>query len=439
MTTSPESFTLKVADGDPEPELARRGVPARPTPGAAPPPIREPLAVRRLLIETARAGADVLTAPTARTGRRALVKLGEARRAGEWTAAAVTLAREAAAMAAEQAEEDATRLAGEGPDIRGTVARIAGLLVPLEGRDAPDLAPDEATALGEHRAQAGILADAGVDLLRVDGMGTLREAHAAALAVAELGLEVWAGVSLATGGSRLLSGEPLEAWLEAILPLNPAALLVRAERAGDVDVALGRIRAATDAWLGADLPAGIDEETVAASVERWLEAGATIVGCGDDSTPARIAACRAAVDRWVERHAGEAKRVSDAWSAWLGEGARRASGGRAVAILEPGVGGPPAEALAGGNSPAWLVVPPGEIVRLPPGQFALCVVGGAQLTQAEVTRLAETLAPGGWLLVAGAAAAAMRRLAEEGRLEQLQPVEVALDPPVEGWLGRRRR
>ena len=121
------------------------------------------------------AGADVLRTNTFQLNRRIYRDVfrdeahmrhigapGLERRAGDLTRRAVELAR--------AARDDAGR-----PD-----AAIAGVLSPLEHCFRPDLAPDAETARPEHAELAGIMADAGVDLLLLESMNVLTEARAAA-------------------------------------------------------------------------------------------------------------------------------------------------------------------------------------------------------------------------------------------------------------------
>lgn len=243
---------LLVLDGDPRPELARRGIVLRPGQGALPLPIREPGAVRRMLADVALSGADVVSAMTADLHHRALSRIGASRRIREWLEEAVDLARDAASKA-----EDADRAGTPA----GRRVRVAGLVGPLEGRAGPGAAPDVDVAGPEHHAHASLLADAGVDLIRIEAIDTIVESEAATLAARDTGLEVWTGIALDQTGVKLPSGESLATWLAAVVPLEPAALLLSATTWAAIEAALaaaadglrllglaGRIR------LGAALP-----------------------------------------------------------------------------------------------------------------------------------------------------------------------------------------
>jgi S-methylmethionine-dependent homocysteine/selenocysteine methylase len=262
-------------DGGIEIELERRGVPLRPHPGAAPLPVREPAAVRRVHLDAAIAGAAVVTASTGGLHRRALSRLGDSRRAREWSQAAIALARDAAVEAT-----DRNCTGGLGRDGRQRPVRVAGLVLPLEGRALAGGSIDPAAA-SEHRANAAILAEGGVAIARIEGMGTVNEAEAAARAAAEEGLECWNGVvlaatGLASGGPRLLSGEPLEAWVSAVLPHRPAALLLSGATMADVRDAVRWCAEHVDIPVGADLAPDAEADSAsrtAADVTPGQEAG----------------------------------------------------------------------------------------------------------------------------------------------------------------------
>ncbi|MBA3779822.1 MAG: homocysteine S-methyltransferase family protein, partial [Chloroflexi bacterium] len=205
------------------PVLFRSALPLRS--GSAPAHVEDTGAVRGRLRELAVAGAGIICSPSDLTYRRALSRIGQARRQREWTMAAVAVARGAAEEA-----EDADR-------VSMTPVRVAGVLAPLEDAADPAAAPDPGTCLREHREHAGLLAEAGVDMLIVTGMGTVREARAATAAATESGLPIWTSTRLADGAT-LVSGESLEAWREAVEVAAPHGRLVEVGQAADVPAAL---------------------------------------------------------------------------------------------------------------------------------------------------------------------------------------------------------
>ena len=454
----PDMDDFLVVDGGIEAELQRRGVALRPHPGAAPLPVREPEAVRQLHLDVALAGANVVTAATGALHRRALARTGDARRAREWAHAALGLARDAAAEATDRGLGGGTDLRGERRPIR-----VAALAAPLEGRGWAGADVDGTTAAQEHRAHASTLAEGGAEIIRIQGMGTVRECEAATRAAAEEGLEAWSGVAVTTDGLHLLSGEPIEAWLEAVAPLRPAALTVEGPHLGAVRAAVGAVIDAAIEWpgdaggragprIGAILPARDRERPAEGlaerlAVARLLRIGATLVGPGDDGSPDRIAAIRSAGERRMSAVRASREAEGAAWQAWLEDGAGRASTGRALWLAT----GPPRMRLPAHL--AWDVATPGDLARLPPGGYALVVA-----LAADPALLPGLLDRGGWLLVTAdeQQAAALRR---DDRLEWLAPTGAPPTgaaptgampgglpgerpgwPPgrLPGWIGRRR-
>ncbi len=263
-------------------------------------------------------------------------------------------------------------------------------------------------------------------------------------------------------GLHLLSGEPIEAWLEAVAPLRPAALTVEGPHLAAVRAGVGAVIDAAIEWpgdaggragprIGAILPArdrgrptgGWSEQL---AVARLLRAGATLVGPGQDGSPDRVAAIRSAVDRHTSRIRAAREAEDVAWQVWLDDGAGRAATGRALWL---------ATDLPRLRLPAhlaWDIATPGDLARLPAAGYALVVA-----LAADPARLPGLLDRGGWLLVTAdeRQAATLRR---DERLEWLAPTGAAParampgglpgdqpggqggGPPggLSGWIGRRR-
>ncbi|MBU1707927.1 homocysteine S-methyltransferase family protein [bacterium] len=170
--------------------------------------INTPDLTRQIHSEYVLAGAEVLTANSFRTSRYTLAKTNMEYQAEALTYRAVQLAREAAASAP-----------------RSQKIRIAGSIAPLEDCYRPDLVPSDDVLRREHLAQAGLLADAGVDLLLVETQNNIREARIAAEAALAQRIPVW--VSLCPkDGQTLLSGESLREAIRTIAQLKPEAILV---------------------------------------------------------------------------------------------------------------------------------------------------------------------------------------------------------------------
>jgi len=420
---------LLVLDGDIRPELSRRGVILRPTSAAFPLPVREPAAVRAVCRDVALAGADVVSAMTGDLQRRALARMGAARRSAEWIREAIDLARESADQAMQAAAG-----AGDRPPRR---IRVAGAMGPLEG-SRPDLAPDAATAAAEHREHAGQLADAGVEILRIEGVPTIAESETATRAAVQSGLETWSGVALDPTGRTLASGEPLDAWRDAVAPLGAAALLLSAPTAAALEAAVSLLAAPEPGRksvpIGAEAGIAGDDgssgtEPVEALARRLLGTGASLLSPGPDGSPARVAALRRVVDGATTDAMARARRGAEDVEAWVQRAADRAGAGRGLWVGRV----PPGVAL-----PArfrWDVVPPTELERIPPGRCGLVVSRGAgTLDRPGLRAVVDALEPGGWTLLEqdGVESA---DLAADPRLEAIEPVRAAAGG---GWMARRR-
>lgn len=269
------SAATLLLDGATGTELERRGVGTALPLWSARALLEAPGVVEEIHRDYVAAGAEALTANTFRTHRRSLARGGLGARSAELTRIAVELARRAAIGAG------------------GRRVWVLGSTAPLEDCYRPDLVPGDASLASEHGEHARALAAAGVDAILVETMNTVREAAAATRAALATGLPVL--VSFACDGeARLLSGEPLAAALDAVLPLEPRALLVNCLPPRAVPPCLpvlaGRgLPCGAYANLGApDSSSGFKRsddctpEELAAHAARWLAAGARIVGgcCG---------------------------------------------------------------------------------------------------------------------------------------------------------------
>jgi S-methylmethionine-dependent homocysteine/selenocysteine methylase len=190
-----EDRDVVLLDGATGTELQRRGF-ATPLPlWTADAAVRGPDLLRRVHLEYLQAGADIVTANTFRTAPYTLRAAGREADAAAWTRRSVELAREACAVAG-----------------RGLVA---GSMAPLEDCYRPDRVPAAEVLQREHAAHAHNLAAAGVDLILVETMNTLREARAAAATALRTGLPVLVSLVLHPDHGELLSGEDLDAaWAE---------------------------------------------------------------------------------------------------------------------------------------------------------------------------------------------------------------------------------
>ena len=275
-------------DGATGSELQRRGVDTRLPLWSAAALWTAPQTVAALHREYVAAGAEVVTANTFRTRARTFAQAGRTDHARDWTIRAVDLARESRAPF------------------------VAGSLAPLEDCYSPALVPDDAACAEEHAAFAADLAAAGVDLVLVETMNTVREAVAATRAAVATGLPVITSFVCDTDG-RLLSGESVRDAATALLPLPVAGLGINCTPTASLarplqellDAVAGRLRVAaygnvgkTDAIQGFRCTDDFDSDAYAQVALRWVEQGAWFVGGCCGTRPEHIAAMRRRLEGW---------------------------------------------------------------------------------------------------------------------------------------------
>lgn len=231
----------------------------------------------------ARAGAEVITANTFRTHQRSLAKGGLGERAAELTRTAVAIARRAA-----------------------PAAFIAGSLAPLEDCYSPELVPTQAECEREHALMAAHLAGAGVDLILIETMNTLREAEAAARAALATGLPTLASFVCRSDG-RLFSGERVTDAARALAALGVHGLLINCTPVAAIRQPFEELQAAagslptglyanighTDDIKGWTNTLDVSPQEYARLAAEWLASGARLVGGCCGTTPEHIAAVKA--------------------------------------------------------------------------------------------------------------------------------------------------
>jgi hypothetical protein len=339
-----------------------------------PPHAREPEAVRGRHAAQVAAGADVILAQTYLTHRRALARVGEARRARELTTAAVAVARSAVDEGLERrrAEE---RTLPERVLIAGVIPPLADVAETATGR----LLPSAASIEQDLETQAGILAESGVDLILVEPGASPTDAAGAA-AVRSVGLPAWVVVSAQASWIR-----------DEVLNLDPAALLLSGEPT-DAEVAAltgtgGRGSDAGETPVGIWLIRPPPAPTLGDMARGWLSAGASMFALADEATPERIGVVASAIDEAVEAERVSREEATGAWRAWVRAGSEMAPGGRAAWI-----GGPAQEAPPDGW--AWDVVAAEETPRLPASRYRLAVTAGPE-TAVAIDSMGHILEPGG--------------------------------------------
>ena len=267
--------------------------------------------------ENAQGGADVLTIASFRLhgrnvresscslSQRELIEraVNAARRATSESPSKVNMEEAAAPPASPQQGRRAGRPTGGATRSSGKIpgsVSIAGSLAPQEDCYRPDRVPkQEDILLSEHSEMAAALAAAGVDLVLVETMNTVREAVAAARAAAATGLPTV--VSCVTDGAgRLLSGERVEDFARALLalPSPPSALGINCVAARALGADLARLAAAAPgvplAAYGNAFGDRVPPEEYAALALGWIRDGAGLAGgcCGTTAAHTRAVAGR---------------------------------------------------------------------------------------------------------------------------------------------------
>ncbi|RIK41337.1 MAG: homocysteine S-methyltransferase family protein [Chloroflexi bacterium] len=273
-----------ILDGAVGTELQRRGIQTTMPLWSAHGLLEAPELVQAIHEEYIRAGAEIITTNTFRTGIRTMTAGGIGDRARELTHLAVRLAQAARANAATRP------------------VWIAGSIAPVEDCYSPELVPDEATCRAEHGLLATWLAEAGCDLLLVETMNTVREARAALEAANATGLPSMC--SFVTGhDGNLLSGETLEEAVAALAPLGPIAFLINCvppeyierpfrelARVSPVPVGLYSHLGEPGAILGWEFHGEISPQHYGQHGHNWRAWGAKIIGGCCGTTPEHVAA-----------------------------------------------------------------------------------------------------------------------------------------------------
>lgn len=286
-------------DGATGTELSRRAVDVGLPLWSANALLTAPHVLSQVHADYLRAGAEVITANTFRTHRRSLSKNGLGAQAQALTQQAVELARGAARSCAN----------GRGNGL-GRECFVAGSMAPLEDCYQPALVPPQAECEQEHAEMAHNLAAAGVDLLLVETMNTIREAVAATQAAVSTGLPVLTSFVCRDDG-RLFSGEAVRPAVEAVVPLGVTGVCINCTPSTIIHKPFAELRAAvrsfsdrhlliglyanigkTDDIAGWDNTADVSPLEYARLAAKWLEQGAHLIGGCCGTTPAHIAALR---------------------------------------------------------------------------------------------------------------------------------------------------
>jgi S-methylmethionine-dependent homocysteine/selenocysteine methylase len=183
-----------IIDGGTGTQLQAEGVPMDDEAWSGRANLEQPDAVQRVHEAYIRAGAEVIIANTFAASRAALEPAGLGGRVADANRNAV-----AAALRAREAAAD-----GHAVAVAGSMSAFCP--VAMHGPD--EVGRDRFPSLADYREQAGLLAEAGVDLIALELMEAPSYGRAALQAAAETGLPVWLGLSAVRLEDGTLGADP---------------------------------------------------------------------------------------------------------------------------------------------------------------------------------------------------------------------------------------
>ncbi len=301
-------------DGAMGTELRRRGFALEPPLFSARALLDAPELVEQIHADYIRAGAQVITTNSFGLHMHTLAEAGLAGRARELVERSVVLVERARQLAGHEDRQQ------HGHELGWAQIRIAGSLPPTR----PAAGEPRELAIAEQRTLAGMLVDAGVDLLVLETYTTLADVAVALEAVAELELPIWLAVvagapvpgSTRPDGSRLLGGEEFSSLVEHLNQATAAtkveALLINCTQIDAVPAALraldlararagGRVEAlplglyphlGRRSWDGTWHEHFLEPDVYAEQIQAWIHAhpALELAGACCGSTPETIAA-----------------------------------------------------------------------------------------------------------------------------------------------------
>lgn len=190
-------------------------------------------ALRSIHADYIRAGADIITANTFRTNIRTLKKAGLESGAKTLTQDAVEEVR----RAVDFINADRQIL-------------IAGSVAPVEDCYSPERVPPDTELMSEHHRHIDYLYDAGVDVMLIETMNTIREARIVLEYCVQTGKQVLISY-VCIDGEHLFSGEKLSDAVTMAAQYSPCAVLVNCATVDIIDKNLMIIRSKWEGRTGA--------------------------------------------------------------------------------------------------------------------------------------------------------------------------------------------
>jgi len=289
-----EANQIVLIDGAMGTELQRRGVPMDEIAWSGAAVLTHPNIVRETHEDYIRAGAKVIITNTFGSTRQMLEPAGYGDQVETVFRGAVKLARQARDNVAVQGVAVAGSISTEPPGF---------------DRDAFFSPENELEA---YREAAGLLLDAGVDLIALEMIVETSHASRAMQAALETGLPVWLGVGCKkTDDGRIVSFDHVDlefaTVLDAVIPMGPTVVNIMHSEIGAIPEAIELVR---NRWSG---PIGVYPESgyftkpnwnfvnvispadLVTEALGWVAAGARLLGGCCGTSPAHIKALQAAM------------------------------------------------------------------------------------------------------------------------------------------------
>jgi S-methylmethionine-dependent homocysteine/selenocysteine methylase len=253
-----------IIDGGTGTQLQAEGVPMDDEAWSGRANLEQPEAVQRVHEAYIRAGAEVIIANTYAASRAALEPAGLGGRVAEANRNAVAAALRARDAAA----------GGRPVVVAGSMSTFNP--VAMHGRNEGAPAAYRFPSLADFREQAGLLAEAGVDLIALEQMEVPSYARAALQAAAETGLPVWLGFSPARLEDGTLGADPIlgegDSFAELVGMLADPALAAVTVMHAKPEVALDAIDTIRARFAG---PIGVYAESGDWTAPEWVFNGLT--------------------------------------------------------------------------------------------------------------------------------------------------------------------
>ena len=289
-----EADQIVLIDGATGTELQRRGVPMDKVAWSGAAVLTHPDVVREIHEDYIRAGAEVIITNTFGSTRQMLEPAGYGDQVEAVFRGAVELAKQARDNAADQPVAIAGSISSEPASF---------------DRDS-FFSPER--ELDAYREAAGLLANAGVDLIALEMMVETTHARRAMQAALETQLPVWLGVGCKkTGDGKIVSFDhadlELTAVLDALIPMGPSVVNIMHSEIGAIPEAIELVR---QRWSG---PIGVYPESgyftkpnwnfidviapadLVTEALGWVDAGVRLLGGCCGTSPDHIQALQAAM------------------------------------------------------------------------------------------------------------------------------------------------